>query len=264
MGTGYTPRGAQRCTLFSSATPRPPRRPRRGSSWRSRPPGSTRGSTTPTSGWACSSGPSSTTAIRNSRAMVLVWSEPASRSRWVSAEILTAFHMDRYILPCVTDDTPLPQFFGHPVYLDHADRHRRRAPAAGAGGREGPGVGQPAAAVRGVAERRADSRLRSARCGASTRERCARQAAARRRGARAAHARPAHGQRRTAVAVRAHDPESGRLPPQERLHGGALGARSRRGVRRTIRCCSTPSGASSRPPSSIPPTSRRSTGWPAS
>jgi hypothetical protein len=57
-------------------------------------------------------------AIRASRAMVLVWSEPASRSRWVSAEILTAFHMDRYILPCVTDDAPLPQFFGRPVYLD--------------------------------------------------------------------------------------------------------------------------------------------------
>jgi hypothetical protein len=57
-------------------------------------------------------------AIRASRAMVLVWSEPASRSRWVSAEILTAFHMDRFIMPCVTDDAPLPQFFGHPVYLD--------------------------------------------------------------------------------------------------------------------------------------------------
>ena len=57
-------------------------------------------------------------SIRNSRAMVLVWSEAASRSRWVSAEILTAFHMDRYILPCVTDDTPLPQFFRHLVYLD--------------------------------------------------------------------------------------------------------------------------------------------------
>ena len=56
--------------------------------------------------------------INNSRVMVLVWSEPASRSRWVSAEILTAFHLDRFILPCVTDDTPLPQFFGHPVYLD--------------------------------------------------------------------------------------------------------------------------------------------------
>jgi hypothetical protein len=57
-------------------------------------------------------------AIRASRAMVLIWSEPASRSRWVAAEILTAFHMDRFILPCATDDTPLPQFFGGPVYLD--------------------------------------------------------------------------------------------------------------------------------------------------
>jgi hypothetical protein len=57
-------------------------------------------------------------AIRASRVVILVWSEPASRSRWVSAEILTAFHMDRFILPCVTDDAPLPQFFGHPVYLN--------------------------------------------------------------------------------------------------------------------------------------------------
>ena len=57
-------------------------------------------------------------AIRGSRAMVLVWSEPASRSRWVSAEILTAFHLDRFIVPCVTDAAPLPPFFGHLVYLD--------------------------------------------------------------------------------------------------------------------------------------------------
>ena len=57
-------------------------------------------------------------AIRASRVILLVWSEPASRSRWVSAEILTAFHMDRFILPCVTDDAPLPQFLGHPVYFD--------------------------------------------------------------------------------------------------------------------------------------------------
>jgi hypothetical protein len=57
-------------------------------------------------------------AIRNSRAVVLVWSAPASRSRWVSAEILTAFHLNRYIEPCVTDDTPLPEFLGRPVYLD--------------------------------------------------------------------------------------------------------------------------------------------------
>ena len=57
-------------------------------------------------------------SLRNSRVMVLVWSEAASRSRWVSAEILTAFHLGRFILPCVADDTPLPQLFGHPVYLD--------------------------------------------------------------------------------------------------------------------------------------------------
>ena len=57
-------------------------------------------------------------AIRNSTAMVLVSSEPAARSRWVAAEILMAFHMGRFIVPCVTDDTRLPQLFGHPVYLD--------------------------------------------------------------------------------------------------------------------------------------------------
>jgi len=59
-----------------------------------------------------------TDAIRQSRAVVLVWSEPASRSRWVSSEILTAFHMNRFILPCIDDDTPLPQFLSQAVYLD--------------------------------------------------------------------------------------------------------------------------------------------------
>jgi hypothetical protein len=57
-------------------------------------------------------------AIEQSQAVVLVWSEPASRSRWVSAEILTAFHRNRFILPCVTDDTPLPHFLSQSVYLD--------------------------------------------------------------------------------------------------------------------------------------------------
>jgi len=39
-----------------------------------------------------------------------------------------AFHMGRFIVPCVTDDTRLPQFFGHPVYLD-----LRKADDAGLG-----------------------------------------------------------------------------------------------------------------------------------
>jgi len=57
-------------------------------------------------------------AIGRSRAVALLWSEPASKSRWVAAEILTAFHMDRFIVPCVVDDTPLPQFLANSVYLD--------------------------------------------------------------------------------------------------------------------------------------------------
>lgn len=57
-------------------------------------------------------------AIRQSAAVVLVWSEAAYRSRWVSAEILTAFHMDRFIFPCVADETPLPQFLANSIYLN--------------------------------------------------------------------------------------------------------------------------------------------------
>jgi len=57
-------------------------------------------------------------AIRESRAIVLIWSAAAAGSRWVSAEILTAFHMNRFIVPCVVDDTPLPQFLGSAVFVD--------------------------------------------------------------------------------------------------------------------------------------------------
>lgn len=57
-------------------------------------------------------------AIQKSCAVALLWSEPASKSRWVAAEILTAFHMDRFIIPCVVDDAPLPQFLGNSVHLD--------------------------------------------------------------------------------------------------------------------------------------------------
>jgi hypothetical protein len=57
-------------------------------------------------------------AIRASRAMVLVWSQAAARSRWVSLEILTAFHLDRFIVPCIIDATPLPEFLQQTVHLD--------------------------------------------------------------------------------------------------------------------------------------------------
>jgi hypothetical protein len=34
------------------------------------------------------------------------------------AEIFTAFHLGRFIIPCVLDTTPLPQFLGNAAYLD--------------------------------------------------------------------------------------------------------------------------------------------------
>ncbi len=107
-------------------------------------------------------------AIRNSTAMVLVWSEPASRSRWVAAEILMAFHMDRFIVPCVTDDTRLPQFFGHPVYLDlrKADDAglarlvRAAETAPGSANPLPPRVGAPSAELIRERDRLAEGQLR--------------------------------------------------------------------------------------------------------
>jgi hypothetical protein len=58
-------------------------------------------------------------AISNSRVLVLLWSEAAaSKSRWVMAEIFTAFYLERFIIPCVLDPTPLPQFLASAAYLD--------------------------------------------------------------------------------------------------------------------------------------------------
>ena len=48
-------------------------------------------------------------SIRDSRVMLLLWSKRASESRWVASEWLTAFHVGRFIVPCVLDPTPLPQ-----------------------------------------------------------------------------------------------------------------------------------------------------------
>lgn len=57
-------------------------------------------------------------AIQQCKALVLVWSKPASESRWVAAEILSAFHMNRFIVPCVLSAARLPEFLSRSVYLD--------------------------------------------------------------------------------------------------------------------------------------------------
>ena len=57
-------------------------------------------------------------AIEKSRAVVLLWSRPAAASRWVCAEVLTAFHTGRFIVPCVLDKTRLPLFLSKSLSLD--------------------------------------------------------------------------------------------------------------------------------------------------
>jgi hypothetical protein len=57
-------------------------------------------------------------SIRDCRVLILLWSSRSSQSRWVNTEWLAAHHLDRFIFPCVIDDTPLPQCFEQSVYLD--------------------------------------------------------------------------------------------------------------------------------------------------
>ena len=56
-------------------------------------------------------------SIRASHVVLLLWSKNAASSRWVASEWLTAFHLNRYIVPCVLDDTPLPQCLQGSVFL---------------------------------------------------------------------------------------------------------------------------------------------------
>lgn len=56
-------------------------------------------------------------SIRAARVLVLLWSEAAAASRWVAAEWLTAYHVQRFIVPCSLDTTPLPQCLQSSVRL---------------------------------------------------------------------------------------------------------------------------------------------------
>jgi hypothetical protein len=64
------------------------------------------------------------TAISGARVLLLLWSKPASASRWVAAEILTAIHTNRHIIACVRDTTALPYFLQSSLYLTVQPRKR--------------------------------------------------------------------------------------------------------------------------------------------
>ena len=70
------------------------------------------------------------TALESARVFLLVWSKPAAASRWVLSEILTAFHLDRRIIPYVLDDAaPLPPFLENSTYLQASKTPLDRLPA---------------------------------------------------------------------------------------------------------------------------------------
>jgi hypothetical protein len=60
--------------------------------------------------------------IEASKAVVLMWSKAAASSPWVATEVLTAFHLNRYIVPRVLSGTELPQFLSRSVYFDFRKR----------------------------------------------------------------------------------------------------------------------------------------------
>src|SRR5215467_5886851 len=57
-------------------------------------------------------------AIDVSRAVVLIWSEAAKNSAWVTTEILAAFHLNRFILPYTLDAAEFPQFLSKSIHPD--------------------------------------------------------------------------------------------------------------------------------------------------
>lgn len=62
------------------------------------------------------------TAIKDSRVLILLWSKAAAKSRWVKAEVLTAFHRNKFILAIVRDSAPLPYFLQNTIYLNPRSR----------------------------------------------------------------------------------------------------------------------------------------------
>ena len=54
--------------------------------------------------------------IGQTRAVLLLWSKDAARSRWVTTEWLTAIHLGKFIVPFAIDRTRLPQCMENDLY----------------------------------------------------------------------------------------------------------------------------------------------------
>src|SRR5215217_3476824 len=57
-------------------------------------------------------------ALTSSTHLILLWSKPASVSRYVSAEWQAAYDLGKVIIPCLLDRTPLPIFLRRYIFYD--------------------------------------------------------------------------------------------------------------------------------------------------
>jgi hypothetical protein len=76
--------------------------------------------------------------IQASRVLVLLWSRAAAKSRWVAAELLTAYHLNRFILVGVCDAAKPPYFLQSTIYLDFRRPAHEWADRLARGVRESP------------------------------------------------------------------------------------------------------------------------------
>lgn len=58
------------------------------------------------------------TSIASARVVVLLWSRAAACSRWVRAELLTAYHENRFVVLCCLDAAPWPDFLQRSIAID--------------------------------------------------------------------------------------------------------------------------------------------------
>jgi tetratricopeptide (TPR) repeat protein len=57
-------------------------------------------------------------ALASSTHLILLWSKPASQSRYVKAEWQAAYNLDKVIIPWMLDRTPLPLFLRSYIFYD--------------------------------------------------------------------------------------------------------------------------------------------------
>lgn len=57
-------------------------------------------------------------ALASSTHLILLWSKPASQSRYVKAEWQAAYDLGKVIIPCMLDRTPLPLFLRSYIFYD--------------------------------------------------------------------------------------------------------------------------------------------------